>query len=186
MNDTELDRLLDSWQAPEAPPSLRAGLRARFPRADRQVFAHPLRWLVATGVAFAVMAAAMGQNGDSWADSRLAQAVMQFYQHIADGIYAHRVAALASQIQASDPQVFVDGKPAPALERRHSTVFDVQVPGDGVYSIVFFPKVLPGWVRTGQIQGNYIEFEAGAHHVVIICNHRLLMSDSPVLVRRRQ
>jgi hypothetical protein len=133
---------------------------------------------------FAALAVAMGQSGDSAAGSRIAQAFMEFWDHIAEGFQAHRVAALVSQIRGSDPQVFVDGKPAPALTHR-AAAFDVQVPGDGVYSITFFQKALPGWVRGGQIKETYIEFEAGAHHVVITCNRRLLISDSPVMVRRR-
>jgi hypothetical protein len=185
MNDSELDRLLNAWEAP-APPR---GLRERLTESRQQRTAplrSRLRWLLAMGVAFAALTVAMGQSGDSWADSRLAQAVMAFYEHIVDGIEAHRVTALSRQIMESDPRVFVDGKSAPALVRRHSAVFEVQVPGDSVYWVVFWSKPLSGWARTGQIHGSYIEFEAGAHHVVITCNQRLLISDRAVQVYRRQ
>ncbi len=41
MNDRELDELLDKWSAPEAPKSLRAGVRAGFgARRERR----PMRW----------------------------------------------------------------------------------------------------------------------------------------------
>jgi hypothetical protein len=140
--------------------------------------------LAATAVAFAALAVAMGQSGDPSVGSRIAQACTELWDHLANVIEMHRVAALVSQIRESDPQVFVDGIPAPALAH-HGAAFDVQVPGDGVYSITFFHKVLPGWLQAGQIKETYIEFEAGAHHVVITCNRRLLMSDTPVMVRRR-
>jgi hypothetical protein len=193
MNDQELDRLLDTWQAPTPRPELRERISAETVRerytASEVVCTAPsrsrLRWLMAVGVAFAALTVAMGQGGDSSAGSRVAQALNAFWEHLEDAFQAHRVAALCSQIRESDTQVFVDGKPAPALVFRHSAVFDVQVPGDGVYSLTFSWKPLSGWTRTGQIKETYIEFEAGAHHVVITCNRRLLMSDSPVLVRRR-
>jgi hypothetical protein len=136
-------------------------------------------------VVFAALTVATGQSVDSSVGSAIAQALSEFWGHLADAFQAHRVAALANQIRESDVQVFIDGKPASALTFRHSTVFDLPVPGEGVYSITFWPRPLSGWTRAGQIKETYIEFEAGAHHVVITCNRRLLISDSPVLVRRR-
>jgi hypothetical protein len=56
MNDTELDRLLDTWETPEPPPSLREGLRARFPQADRPRFARPLGWVLVIAVASVTLA----------------------------------------------------------------------------------------------------------------------------------
>ena len=194
MNDAELDRLLDTWQAPGPGPALRERVRAATVRErgihfTRTLSNAPLRsrlgWLFAIGVAVAALTVAMGQSVDSSAGSRIAQALGEFWGHLADAFQAHRVAALSNQIRESDLQVFIDGKPASALTFRHSTVFDLQVPGDGVYSITFWPKPLSGWTRTGQIKETYIEFEAGAHHVVITGNRRLLISDCPVLVRHR-
>ncbi len=50
MTDTELDELLDTWQAPVPPRSLRAGLDASFPaRKPRRVFGGPLRWAIVVG-----------------------------------------------------------------------------------------------------------------------------------------
>jgi hypothetical protein len=184
MNDMELDRMLDQWQAPAPTRGMREKLRARFPRAERRVARRPWRLLAAAALAFAALAVAMGQSGGSPAGSRIAQAFMELWDHLGNVIEMHRVAALVGQIRDSDPQVSVDGKPAPPLVYRHSMVFDVQTP-DGAYGIVFFAKPLSGWTRTGQIKETYIEFEAGAHHVVITCNRRLMMSDAPVQVRRR-
>ena len=193
MNDAELNRLLDSWEAPAPGPEVRerigaATVRERYsaPRVRRTTpLRSRLRWVFVTAIAFAALAVAMGQGSDSSAGSRLAQAAAALWEHLADGFQAHRVAALVSEIRGSDPQVSIDGKPGPALVYQHSMVFDLAVPGDGVYSITFFPKPLNGWTRAGQIKETYLEFEAGAHHVVIACNRRLLIGDSPILVRRR-
>jgi len=59
MNDVELDQLLDTWEAPAPPPSLRRGLVAAFPVKRWKVFGIPLRWIVA-GAAAAVVCAAVG------------------------------------------------------------------------------------------------------------------------------
>lgn len=58
MNDAELDRLLDMWQPPEPPPSLREGLLARFPRGERRQFVRPLRWVLAIAIASIALALA--------------------------------------------------------------------------------------------------------------------------------
>jgi hypothetical protein len=185
MNDTELDRLLNAWQAPKPPRGLREKLRSRFPRAERRVMRRPLRWLLA-GLVFAALTVAMGQSGDSSVGSRLGQTLMDCWNRIVSGVRVHRVSALVSQIMDSDPQVSVDGKPALALERWHASTLLVQVPGDGVYYVSFFSLPHDGWQQTGQIKETYLEFDAGTHHVVITCNRRLMMSDSPIFVLRRE
>jgi hypothetical protein len=58
MNETELDALLDSWDAPAPPPSLRRGLVAALPAPRRGVFGVPLRWVLA--VAGVALCAALG------------------------------------------------------------------------------------------------------------------------------
>jgi hypothetical protein len=51
MNDTELDQLLDTWQAPVPSQSLRrTTLAALPPRPPRRVFGLPLRWVVAAAL----------------------------------------------------------------------------------------------------------------------------------------
>ena len=61
MNDTELDRLLDTWEAPAPLPSLREGVRGRFPRAEPRRF-RPLGWMLAIVVASAALAIGTGQS----------------------------------------------------------------------------------------------------------------------------
>ena len=186
MNDRELDRLLDSWQAPAPPPSLRDKVRARFPRTERRAASRPWRWVLAAGVAFAMLTVAMGQSNDTSAGARIAQALAAFWDHIAEAFDAHRVAALTGQILSSEPHVLIDGNAGPALERVHAASLVVTVPGDGQYWINFYPKPLQGWIQAGRIKETYLEFEAGSHHVVVACNRRLMMSDAPIQVRRRE
>jgi len=53
MNDRELDEILDSWKTPAAPVSLRARVRADFPRAPRP---RPMRWMLGFAVAATLLA----------------------------------------------------------------------------------------------------------------------------------
>jgi hypothetical protein len=186
MNDSELDRMLDAWQAPAPPPDLRRELRARFPRGERRRFGRPVRWLLAIGVASAALAVGTEQSGDWLADSPIVRVLGQLYGHVVETLEAHRLAAIVWRIRQSEPQTSVDGRPAPPIEFRRSVVFDVQVPGDGIYSMAIFNRGLVRWEQAGRIHGSTIEFQAGAHHVVIQCNQPLVDSDMPVLVRRRR
>src|SRR5208337_4084981 len=88
MNDSELDGLLESWEAPAPPASLREGLRARFPRAERRGFARPLRWALAIAVASATLGIGMEQMGESGWDFRLVQVLNQMYEHVVEGLEA--------------------------------------------------------------------------------------------------
>jgi hypothetical protein len=57
MNDTELHELLDTWKAPAAPASLRAGLRSRLAaRKARTSIRVPVRWLAAFSLAAGALA----------------------------------------------------------------------------------------------------------------------------------
>lgn len=185
MNDLELDRLLDSWEAPAPPAWLRAGLRERFPHPTRRTVRRPLGWLLAIAIASATLAIGMEQSAERLAGSSIVEILSGWYDAFLYGVQAHRVAALTMQIRDSDPRVFVDGAPAPPLQFRHSTVFDVQIPGDGIYSITFGNLELKGWVRAGRIDGSVIRFQAGTHRVAVDCRQRLMISDAPVWLRRR-
>jgi len=63
MNDTELDRLLDTWTTPAVPASLRAGLLAKLP--EPRTFHFPVRWFLAAALAAGAMAvgASVAQHG---------------------------------------------------------------------------------------------------------------------------
>jgi hypothetical protein len=193
MNDTELDRLLNAWRAPDPGRELRekigaATVRERYTNLRNQRTAplrSRLRWVVAVGVAFAALTVAMGQSGQPSVGSRLAQTLTDCWERIMFSIRVHRVQALVGQIMDSDPQVSVDGKPAPAVQRWHASTLLVQVPGDRAYYVSFFSLPRDGWQHTGQIRETYLDFEAGVHHVMIVCNRRLLISDSPIWVMRR-
>jgi hypothetical protein len=62
---------------------------------------------------------------------------------------------------------------------------NVQVPGEGVYSITSYPRGLTGWVAAGHIHGSVIEFQAGGKQVRIECNRPIVDSDRPVFARHR-
>jgi hypothetical protein len=65
MNETELDQLLNKWQAPEPAPALRRQLRAAFP-ADprRRLFGVPVRWIVAFAASAGAVAIGTGLVGN--------------------------------------------------------------------------------------------------------------------------
>jgi hypothetical protein len=183
MNDTELDQALNEWQAPEPPPSLRAGLRARFPRAERRGFRRPLRWLLAGGLAV-VAVVAMAQSRDAGSDNAFVRMVTEFYEHVAGMIEVHRVMALVSNVRHGEPKVWVDGAPGPPLEFRHSSTFQLQLPGEQPYYVTFWSRSLRGWKEAGRVQGNTIGFEAGGHQVRVECAAPLGADGMPVMVRR--
>jgi hypothetical protein len=76
---------------------------------------------------------------------------------------------------------------AAPLEYGPAARIDVEVPGDGVYSVVFYSVVAgrAGWVRAGRIHGSVIEFPAGTRQVRIVCDQPIVDTDRPVFVRRR-
>lgn len=79
MNEAELDRLLDMWEAPAPPASLRRGLVAALPVQRRTVLGVPLRWVlvVAAGAICAALGAAGFENPElsrfqgQWSDEGL-------------------------------------------------------------------------------------------------------------------
>ena len=195
MNDTELDRLLNTWEAPAPPRTLRVGLRARFPRAERRKFTRPLRWGLAIALATATLAIGMDQIGASPWDFRM-QRVLNHVNHVYRGLmefFEPRMALnIVKQIQQSDPKVYVDGQLGAPLEYGGAATMNVKVPGDGVYSIISYPMAShqadgrpTGWVEAGRIHGNAIEFQAGSKQVRIVCNQAILNVDRPVYAMRR-
>ncbi|HVP45043.1 MAG TPA: hypothetical protein VMT32_00620 [Bryobacteraceae bacterium] len=192
MNETELDRLLDTWVAPAPPSSLREGLRARFPRAERRSFARPLGWVLMVAVASVTLAIGMGQNGENLRDLRLVRILNQLYEDFLNGLEAWQSTIITRQIRQSDPKVYVDGLLVAPLEYGPAASIKVQVPGDGVYIITSYPMPshqadggLTGWVEAGHIHGNVIEFHAGSKQVRIECNKLIVDSDRSVFVLRR-
>jgi hypothetical protein len=192
MNDSELDQLLSVWQAPAPPRSLRDGVRARFPRAERRSFARPLRWTLAIA-ALSIALAGMAQTSDSSGEFPLVRIVRQLYESFLAGREARRPAAIVAQVRRSDPKVYVDGLLAAPLGYGPAATMKVQVPGEGVYSVTAyrFTKTQDadgrptGWVEAGRIHGNVIEFQAGGKQVRIECNQPVVDQDRPVFVGRR-
>ena len=200
MNDSELDQLLNSWKAPAPRRSLRDGLRARFPRAERLGIARALRWTLATvlaSVALAVLlagAAAVAQSTGTLSDLPIVRVLNQMYQNFLEAREASRATSIVLKVGESEPRVFVDGLPAAPLELGPSATMRVQVPGEGEYSITPFRLMrlrdaagLPtGWAEVGRMHGNVIEFRAGGKQVRIECNQPIVDSDRPVFAMRRR
>jgi hypothetical protein len=193
MNDAELDRLLDMWQPPGPPPSLRESLLARFPRAERHQFARPLRWVLAIAIASIALALAMAQTVADSPDFMVLNALTRIYHHLLFGLETMQAPRTVAQIRNADPKVYSDGQPAPPLQYSASASMLVQVPGDGAYAIVVYNLRLSGqdpsrggWVEAGRAHDRVIEFQAGVHQVRIECNQQIFDTDRSVFVRRRR
>lgn len=188
MNDTELDQLLDTWRAPAPPRSLREGLRARLPQGEKRRL--PWRWVLALAAVSALLALGVAQNaGSSW-NYRLVRVwsgLSQWYEDFLVGLETRQASTIVAQIRQSNPQVYVDGQLAPPLEYGPAARMDVQVPGDGVYSIVVYSIVSGrgGWAEAGRMHGSVIEFQVGGRQVRIECSRPIVDSERPVFVRRR-
>ena len=199
MNDTELDQLLDTWHAPAAPRSLRDGLRARFPPAERPGFVRPLRWALAiafASIALAVVTLAIGQAAqsvDSYGDLPVVRFVYRLYENFLQGREARRAERIVAKIRESEPKVYVDGRVISPLQFAPATTMDVLVPEEGVYSISLYRYMglrtadgrPTGWVEAGHVHANMIEFQAGNKQVRIVCNQPIVDSDRPVFAMRR-
>jgi hypothetical protein len=183
MNDMELDELLDSWEAPQPPRSLRNGLKARFPRAERRR-AHPLRWVLIAAVVSVTLAIGMEQTGASPWDFRMGDAFTGWFDHIMQAIEMHHAVYKVGKVRNSDPRVYVNGTLAGSIQFKPATRMDVDVPGEGVYSIMLV-RGLKGFTESGTIHDNVIEFLAGSKHVRIECNSPLVQSERPVFTRLR-
>jgi hypothetical protein len=186
MNDAELDRLLDTWKVPPPPASLRAGLKARFPRAEPRRFARPLRWILVLVTASATLAVGFEKRTSDLWDSGLVRVLSQLSEGVIESFAVWRASALVNQIRESEPKVYVNGQLVAPLRYGHGASMDVQVPGEGVYSIITYPAGLSGWVEAGRIHGSMIEFQAGSKQVRIECNKPIVDFDRPVFALRRQ
>lgn len=193
MNDTELDPLLETWSAPAPPESLRDGLRARLSRGARRASPRSLRWAFAVCLALLALGAALARNSENRWDLPIVQFLNEVYGKFIQGRQAQRAAGIAQAIRDSDPKMYVDGQLAAPPDYAHAVALDMQVPGDGEYSITFYSFVArqtadgrpTGWVEAGRIHDNVIEFQAGARRVRIECNKQIVDQDRPVFVLHR-
>jgi len=184
MNDTELDRLLDTWEAPP-PPTMREGLRARFPRTERRRLARPLTWVLVLAAASAMLAIGMEQSTDNPWNVQFSRVLNRLYEGFVQSVEAWRATSIVARIRQSDPKVYLDGHLLPPLEYGHAATIAVRVPGEGVYSIISYPRGPTGWVEVGSIHGSVIEFKVGSRQVRIECNKPIVDSDRSVFARRQ-
>ncbi len=192
MNDTDLNRLLDTWQSPTPPRSLRIGLQARFPRAERQRFGWPPRWVLVAITALVLLTIGIQRSAANPGDFQLPRFLNHIYESLLQGFEIHRATGIVAQIRQSDPKVFVEGQMVEPLQYGPAATMDVQVPGEGVYSIISYPMPAhradggpTGWVQAGSIHENKIEFQAGSKWVRIECNKRIADSDHSVFAMYR-
>jgi hypothetical protein len=147
---------------------------------------------VITLASFALIAA-LAQTSDSYRDFPLVGILSRLYENFREGREAGRAASITARIRQSDPRVYVDGQLVAPLQYGPAATMDVQVPGEGVYSLTPYRFMqrqaadgrLTGWVEAGYMHDNAIEFEAGVKQVRIECNKPIVDSDRPVFAMRR-
>lgn len=195
MNDDELDRLLNTWTAPAPTVSMRKGLRSKLPHREPRISARPLRWMVAIAVISVTLAVGATQISSNFLDSQLARVIQPVYDRYADvvprgiwdliGLDVLEETRIVARIRQSNPRVYVNGNFTAAPQYGPAATINVQVPGEGVYSITTHRGGVKGWVQAGRIHGDTIEFEAGRNQVRIECDKPVVGSDRPVFIRHR-
>ena len=180
MNETELDQLLNTWEAPMPPRTLRSNLRDRFPRAERRWFGRPLRWVLVGVVACATLAVGMEQSSGSSSLDFLFMPIRRLVTGVIEGIAIRQAAAIRNQIRDADPKVFVDGQPAGSITYKGGATMWIEVPGDGTFVIAMYPPHQGGWVEAGRLHDRVLEFQAGSKQVRIECNKSVVDADHAV------
>ncbi len=183
MNDTELDQLLNTWEAPMPPRTLRSDLRGRFPRAERRWFGRPLRWVLVGIVACATLAVGMQQTGYSNPAAWLFERIRGACEAFVFGLEAYDASALMVRIRDSQSKIYLDGQLQPAPEVWRGAQMRMHVPGEADYAVMLVGGI-KGFTEAGRVHGNVMEFQAGSHHVRVECNRQVTDSDRPVFVRR--
>jgi hypothetical protein len=183
LNDTELDRLLDTWDAPAPPRGLRERVRAAFPNAERRGFSGRF-WLTmgAAAALCATLAVGMERVADAPGDGLL-MPVYDVFSHIVESVHAYHTKTIVERIRVSQPTVYVDGKPTGALEFGHAATMRVSIPGAGVYRVEMF-GAMAGWTEAGTMLGNNIEFVVDGRHVRIECSQPIGSRERAIFVRR--
>src|SRR5579871_2043431 len=133
------------------------------------------------------------QSSDNQWDFSPFQLWNRLYEHFLAMREPGRGVAIVARIRQSDPKVYVGGLLVAPLEYGPAGRMDVQVPGEGVYSIVLYRSMAlqtadgrpTGWVQAGRVHGSVIEFQAGGKQVRIECNQPVVDRDRPVFAMRR-
>ena len=90
------------------------------------------------------------QQSDNGQGFRLNCVLNQLYDSVIEGFEPWLAPSIVTQIRQSEPGVYVDGRVMGPLEYGQGARMDVQVPGDGVYSIITYSGELAG-VKAGHI-----------------------------------
>jgi hypothetical protein len=188
MNDQELDRLLDRWEAPSPSRALREAVRARLPRAEGRVRRFPLRWVLAVAAVSATLAIAMGQGGDASMEgfgAHLMRLHNMFFRWMHPSYGAQE---LRSKLLRSEPKIYVDGQllKTPQFGAWRAGTTWVEVPGGGVYLFTSYSGGASGFTEAGKVHGNVLQFRAGSRFVRIECNAPITEDDQSIYVSRRE
>ena len=194
MNDTELDRLLDAWETPPPSSSLRARVRAGFPRDERRGFRFSLRWVLAAAVLSVTLAIAAGQGGGNSLDqffasfrlARLQILLLRWFQP--EAYEAYEALSIREKICGSQPKIYVDNQllETPQYGSWHAATIWIEVPGEGMYFFSTYNGGVSSFKEAGKAHDNILEFHAGAKHVLIECSAPITTRDRPVFILRKQ
>jgi hypothetical protein len=192
MNDSELDRLLDSWNAPAVPRSLRRGLRAQLRPVQRFRFFRPLGWVAVVLLFCTALAIGTGRLRERRSDFPVLTFLNQIYTNWTQRRDVDRASRMVRNIMQSDPKVYVDGHLAAPLKYGPAATMVVQIPGDGSYTISLYRDMEPwsadgaptGWFEAGRVRGRVIEFRVADKQVRIECSNPIVVSGRRCGVRR--
>jgi hypothetical protein len=169
MTDTELDQVLDRWEAPLPSPGLRARVLRNVPQPERRRGVRPLRWVLAIAVASCLLAIGMGQTGHTAVENLAGQL----------HTYRERLGRLANQLwvghilaafRDSHLKFYVDGElRADATFGGSGEGWWLRTPGEGKYYLTLSRFVFEGPVppRAGRFDGHVLEFQSGGRVVRI-------------------
>ena len=188
MNDTELDRLLDRWEAPAPSKALRESIRARLPQSDARRVRFPLRWVLAVAVVSGTLAIATGQGGDTSVEgfgAHLMRLHNMFYRWMHP---SYGALELRQKLQRSEPKFYVDGQllQNPQYGPWQAATMWLEVPGDGVYLFTSYSVGAAGLKQAGVVHGSVLQFQAGVRHVRIECSAPITDDDQVIFASPRE
>jgi len=169
MTDNELDQLLDTWQAPAAPPSLRARVLAAFPKRQRRNLRLGLRWVLAITAASCVLAIGMEQKGPITLDN-LATGVHHVHNEMIGWLDEVWIGHVLASFRGSELKIYVDGELQPQAEYGGGgATMWMRIPGDGKYYLTLSARSFEGPRPpvAGRFDGHVLEFRLGARAVRI-------------------
>jgi hypothetical protein len=161
MTDTELDQLLNRWQAPLPSSGLRTRVLLNVPQPERRGFPRSLRWVLAIAVTSCVLAIGMEQAGHP-PIADLARRVQNVTQGLSNWVGGLWMSYTVASFRDSHLKIYING------ELRGDATFGgsaqgcwLRVPGAGKYYLVMtsrvFERVVPP--PAGRFDGHVLDFQ---------------------------